>query len=169
MSKHFRRRFGGPLDLAFCWQVRAVVALLLLGGFAWWFTQNKGESIKQQGQKLVGTSEDPVEIAKRNPTVAKSQKRDYEIKEIDPTEKNLELKGGPKQVRFLGGWNAGVMGLITLCSLKLRGGIMGLAVVGGAVLGTVCPWTSDSLGSWAWLAIGAGTSLLGMFLFRDTS
>jgi len=166
-GSQFARRYGNPVEIAFGQHVRVLLALVVLAGFIAWQKQN-ASIYAQQGADLIGTSEDPVDIANQKKIDAvKMQTKDFgdisrpwrplvwtsvapvpaEVLKKFESEKE-QIKVAPQNLDFrtrwlalLGTWNA---------------------LFAAVVLGMSCMWASPKVGFA--VLVAAGLTLFGHFL-----
>ncbi len=170
-ESYFKRRFGGPLDVAFGKQVRFVLAAMLLAGFAMWWNVNGGWELKKNAAEVMATSEDPTAIVARKViTTAKEQTKTAELqskKKMEP----LRLNMVPDAIcDLLGSWSAGLAGAILALSLLFAGKVLGVMTIFSAFVALIghklkLPILYDQ----AWLAatIALGLAIFAMVFFRE--
>jgi hypothetical protein len=170
-ESYIKRRYGGPLDIAFGKQVRFVLAALILAGFAMWWNVNGGWETKKEAANMMATQVDPTEIAKRKDiSVAKIATKTNELASKTRNEP-LRLRLVPdKLCDLVGSWNGGLAGVLLVVSLFLGGKLLGLTVIIGVLTALAAhkfnvPVVHDQ--AWLTALIGSGIVVFGMLFFRE--
>jgi hypothetical protein len=143
----FQRRFGTPLDFALGQQVRFILAMFVLAGFALWWQQNKGQEALQQGAQIIGSKREVIDVtakdfSKNVTSVVKDTAKDVaqglQKASDTTTQKTLELPLVPLRVReALTGWNAALAGLILLVSVFCHGRLMSVTILLAAAVAMI--------------------------------
>lgn len=171
----FQRRFGSPIDLLIGRQVRFVLAIAILLGFAFWWRQNKVDPALQQAADVASRHRE-ISMAAGNPQNLLKDKLEDVIQGsetvFDGAGKRLvELPYIPQPVRrALSGWNAGLAGLLLLLSVFCEGRLMSLTVLLAAAVALVGHWTAlPGVGlplPWMSAAAAGFLGLVALFFFR---
>jgi hypothetical protein len=135
----FKRRFGTPLDMILSPMIRLILAVIVLAGFTIWWKQNSGVRAARQAASVIDSRREiPIggqldDWKKTGKEVAQSAGQAMDAaSNLDASHFNSSPNRGTALNRAaepLGGWNAGLAGLLLLLSVFFTGRIMSVLVI----------------------------------------
>ncbi len=143
----FKRRYGTPLDLVLGLMVRFLLALVVLATFTLWFKQNSGDRAAREALETVNARREIGDITNTNvkgvirtaTNIGEDVKKG--VQSVADKTANSPLRPFPTGWQTLndwseplGGWNAGLAGLLLLLSAFFCGRIMAVLVMLAAVI-----------------------------------
>jgi hypothetical protein len=170
----FKRRFGTPADFIFGPFVRLLMAAIVLTCFTVWWKQNSGA---RAAREAMGVLESKREIpiggqlddwTRAGQAAVEDAQRAAEIA-ARVSDKPLRLFPGSE---VLGGWNAGLAGLLLLLSVFFTGRVMAALVIGAALIAMVghrfsLPILQQPAQAWMSATAGALLWVFGVIFFRQ--
>jgi hypothetical protein len=166
----FKRRFGTPIDMILSPMIRLVLAVVVLGGFTIWWKQNSGDRAAKQAMQVIDSRRVDVTMSaqalKNSPDKLRQGASDVVAAAADVQSKPLQLfpwESANRVVEPLGGWNAGLAGLLLLLSVFFTGRVMSVLVIASAlvamlghrfqlpVIGHAAPWMSAAAAVLLWV------------------
>ncbi|HMO26870.1 MAG TPA: serine/threonine-protein kinase, partial [Tepidisphaeraceae bacterium] len=145
-ESYFRRRYGGPLDMLLGAQVRFFLATIILACFAVWFQQNRGQQALEETVDTVNARR----VIEGGTDVRGTIERAGDVGQEAIESMRERVGSQPLRLplvpeRFskpLGGWHAGLAGMLMLLSCFFSGKTLAVFVLlsAGTALYAHQPW-----------------------------
>lgn len=171
------RRFGGPFGLILGSQVRLILGVVLLLGFALWLNQNgmipKGTDAKKLVENVIVQGQETTNIRAGLEKSVKTASQEMKTA-VKGNRQPLKLAFIPKFItNFFYNFNPGVAGLALIISAFFAGSLIGFFSLGGAAVimlgGSYLPSLLGLSPPIVALVLGMGIVLMGLILVRKAT